>query len=72
MSFSSSTFLQMNHNLWLRYSVLRKEQSTVCLSCFHWEAYLRFLFINCAAAMAAEFGKTRKQIVTHKCANTWL
>ena len=45
----------------------------VCLSCFHWEAYLRLLFIyHRAAAMAAEFGKTRKQIVTHKCANTWL
>ena len=45
----------------------------VCLSRFHWEAYLRLLFINHrAAAMATEFGKTRKQIVTHKCANIWL
>lgn len=30
-------------------------------------------FINHrTVAMAAEFGKTREQIVTHKCANTWI
>ena len=34
----------------------------VCLSCFHWEAYLCLLFINRAAAMAAEFGKTTSAI----------
>ena len=41
----------------------------VRLSFFHWEAYRLFIYRR-AAAIAAEFGKTRKQIVTHKCANT--
>jgi hypothetical protein len=45
----------------------------VRLFCLHSDAHLPVLFINHrTAALAAEFGKTRKQITTHKCANTWL
>ena len=68
ISSSLSTSQQMNHNLWLRYSATRKERLMVRLFSFHREAC--FTINHGTAAMAAEFGKTRKEITTHKCTNS--